>query len=324
MPNAINDISLSPQYINTGLLKDFLTPGFVHRIVLLKKGRQFTRTEVQSMYASLLAEISQNIDSNRAFPIGNFTAMDDKSSDAVMTTSPIGAVTFVQDGKYHLVFEYEKGGLNFHNMLRRFHRAQDSFDLLILDKDNNAALGTQPVLNTSLYELQGYSLDLIYVEKMKFNDGSNGSKFRIGFIFSDIEEMNERLAYKVMPLTQPVLSLNGLKNLEFPYQPPYQALTAGVAKTRVTTGFGATDLYPLFAAQLVALTANWIFKDASNNTLTCTVSLEAATNTLVYTFSGAAYTALSSGSVISCYTPTISQMNATIPGFANGYFELTK
>lgn len=324
MPNAINDISNTPTYMNTGLVKDFLKPGFIHEIVLIQKDKQFTRTEMESAYSTFTSLINNNTDSLRAYPIGNFVAMDNKSSEAVITTSGIGTSTFVRDGKYHLVFEYEKGGLNFHNMLRRFHNQQDSFDLVILDKDNNAMLGTQPVLNTSNFVFQGYKLDLIYVPQMDWNDASNGAKFRIGFVFSDVEEMNERLAYKVVPSTQPVLSLRGLKNLEFPYQPPYQALTSSVAKLRVTTGFGATDLYDLYAAALVALTANWSFRDAANNALTCTVSLDATTKTLVFTFSGAGYTGLASGAIISCYTPTISQMAATIPGFANGFFELTK
>jgi len=324
MANFVNDISLAPDYVNTGEIQDFLEPGFTHRIILIPKGKKFTQAEMQTPYATLLALISNNTNSLRAYPIGNFIGLDDKSTEATIVTSATGRSTWVKDGQYHHVYEYDKGGANYDNFLANFQNAQDYFDLLILDKDNNAMIGTRPVLNTSNYVLQGFSLDLIYNPLMKWNNGADPTRHYIGFAFSDTDEFKKRLVYKVIPDSQPVLSLVGLKNLEFAYQPPYQALTSSVAKLRVTTGGGATDLYDLYGAALVALTANWSFRDASNNSLTCTVSLDAATKTLVFTFSGAGYTGLASGAVIQCYTPTISQMAATIPGFANGYFELTK
>lgn len=325
MPYAEN-YSQFRQYLNTGVNAQYLIPGFIHKLIPIPKDKNFTQSECQSMFATLLALISNNADSLRAYPIGNFTGMEDKSSKATINTTPVGTYVFIKDGKYHIEFTYTKGGIQLHNKLRRmFHGAQDLFDVLIVDKDTNCIMGTKPALNALNYTTKGYTLDLIYVEQYDFNNANDEAKFKIGFVFADVDEFNERVSIVQVPETQPLMTLNGLKDLEFVTFPqPYQPLTAGVAKVRITTGGGATELYDLYAAQLVALTANFTFRDASNNALTCAVSLDAATKTLVFTFSGASFTALTTGAIISCYSPSISQMTATIPGFANGYFELTK
>lgn len=326
--------SQNATYYNTGVNKDYLVPGFPHKLFFIPKDKQFTQTEEAVMFATLLAGISNNAAESRIYPLGNFTAMDDKSTDPVISTTSIGSQVFIRDGKYVLEFTYTKGGIQLHNKIRAmFHNAQDRFDLLWADKDTNTLIGTKAAANTSNYTKKGLTIDLIYVKQMKLNDGSAESKFMIGIVLSDPDEINERISISQLDqIASPLMSLNGLKDLEFVTFPqPYQVLTAGVAKIRITTGGGATELYSViasgtttFASALVALTANFSFKDAANNTLTCAVSLDAATNTLVFTFSGAAYTALGSGAPITCFSPTISQMTATIPGFANSSFTLYK
>lgn len=321
LTNNVNDISLAPIYVNTGTLKSYLQPGFIYKICLIPKGTKFTATQVAAMYTTLQSGIANNSDSARYYPIGNFIGMEDKSTEATIVTSATGKSTFVKDGQYMFVFEYDSGGMNFDIMLKKFQNAQDYFDVLFFDQSNNAVLGCTPAANTSSQVLQGYSLDLIYSLLPKWNDGNNPTTHKIAIALNDSDQITRRFAYKVLPDNQPLMELEGLRNLEFPL---YSSISAGVAKTRVTTDGGAIDLYDLYAAALVTLTASWTFKDATNTTLTCTVSLDATTKTLVFTFSGAAYTALASGSVITCTTPTISQMTATIPGFGNNSFTLVK
>lgn len=327
MPQYAEQFNMTKdQYFNTGVNSQYLVPGFIHKVILVPKDTNITQTQAQSMYATAQAGIINNTDASRWYPIGNFTAMEDKSSKAVVNTTPIGSVVFIRDGKYHLEFTYMRGGIQLHNKLRKkFHLQQDVYELLMIEKDSNSILGTKPALNSSSYVTKGYSLEQIYVEQFDFNNATDEAKFRIGFVFADVDEFNERISIIQVPDAQPLMLLNGLKDLEFQtYPAPYQALTAGVAKLRVTTGGGATDLYTTYGSALVALTANFSFRDASGNALTCTVALDATTQTLSFTFSGAAYTALASGAIIDCYSPTISQMTATIPGFANTWFQLTK
>lgn len=313
-------------YNNTGVNAAHLVPGLIHKIFWVPKKKQFTQTETQSMYATMQALISHATDSLRCYPMGNFVSMEDKSTQATINTSGYNTSIFVKDGKFHFELAFHAGGVQLYNKIRKmFHNAQHLFDLVILDKDTNTLIGTKPVLNTSNYTFKGLTPELIYVDKFTWNSGNDLTTFKIGFVLADTDELIERIAIVQVPDSQPLLALDGLLDLEFnTYPQPYQVLTSSVAKVRITTGGGATDLFDLYGSALAALSANFTFKDASNNTLTCTVTAEAATKTMVFTFSGAAYTALSSGAIISCWSPTIAQMTATIPGFANSYFELTK
>lgn len=322
MPNYADQFSQGNPNYNTGLVGQYLIPGTIHKLFLIPKDTNLTQAQLQTFVSTANAGISNNTQSSRWYPLGgNFTDMEDKSSDASIGTSGYGVPIYQRDGKYYVEFTYNRGGIQYHNMLRLlFHLQQDAYDVLILDRDTNTIMGTKS--NTTGSVMKGYTLDLIEVPQYKFNNGQDIAKFRIGFAFQNIEEFNERFTSYQVPITEnDLMQLNGLKNLEFQL---YQALTAGVAKMRVTTGWGAIDLYSLYGSALATLTANWTFKDASNNTLTCTVATDATTNTLSFTFSGAAYTALASGAIITCTTPSISQMTATIPGYANASFTLTK
>lgn len=322
MPNYINNISKAPQYVNTGLDKNYLVLDFPYQVMLIPKGKQFTQTEMATPYSTLVSLCSAATDAARGYPIGPFIGMDDKSTDAVMTTSATGSMQYVRHGKIGWELEYDKGGMNMEEILTFFHDNQDAFDLLIFNKATNGIIGTTPPANTSSYVLKGFTLEQIYVPTAKWNTGNEASKHRIGFIFGNTEEFrNNRLAYQQVPLTQDIMSIVGLKNLEFVQ---YSPMSSSVIKFRITTFMGATDLYDLYATALVALTANFSFRDESNNALTCTVSADAATKTLVFTFSGAAFTALTTGALITGFSPTIAQMTATVPGYANTSWQFTK
>ena len=333
MPYAENYSTNSANF-NIGVNKDYLVPDFIHKGCFIPKDKHFTQSEEQTMFATLLALISSDTPDTRIYPFGNIIDFNGKSTDAVVTTSAVGTPLFVHDGKYGMQFTWSKGGIQLFNKIRKmFHLAQDRFDFIWFDKAANCVIGTKAAGNTLNRTKKGFTIDLIQVEKMEFNTGNEGAKFRMTIILSDPDEITERISITQCDADlEPLMSLNGLKDLEFvTYPQPYQVITSGVAKVRITTGGGATELFSLmasgsttFASALVALTASFVFKDASNNTLTCAVSLDATTNTIVFTFSGAAFTALTSGAIITCTSPTITQMNATIPGYANSTFYLKK
>lgn len=327
MPLYMNNIVPSTNFINTGTLQRAFEQGSIQELILIPKGKKFTQTEVGSLYATLSAGIIAAADANRFYPIGDFIGMEDKSSEETITTTDVGGFRFGKDGKFHWVFKWYKGGMNYDQMLRKaFHLAQDNYDVLFVDKDANAIVGVKPLANTSSFTLQGFSMDLLYMRMPKINDFTKATEHSFGISLADTDEYIERMAYFVVPQSQPIMGLRGLRNLEFNVDPfPYQVITSSVAKVRLTTDGGAVDLYDTYSAALVALSANFTFSaDVGGTTLVCTVSAEAATKTMVFTFSGAAYTALATGAVINCSTPTIAQMTATIPGFANATFQLTK
>lgn len=334
MPQYAEIFQLNSSNFNTGVNKDYLLPGFIHKGIFIPKDRTFTQTEESTLFDVILAGISASTPETRFYPVGNFIGMENKSTDETVATSPIGVPVYVQDGKYGMEWTFTKGGIQLFNKMRKmFHNAQDRFDFLWIDKDTNCVIGTKAAANSLNQTKKGLTIDLIYVKKMEFNTGSANAVFKIGIILSDPDEISERISITQCDAdAKPLMQLNGLKDLEFQTFPqPYQVLTSSIAKIRITTGGGATDLFSViasgattFSTALVALTANFTFKDASNNTLTCAVSLDTATNTLVFTFSGAAYASLGTGAPITCSSPTIAQMAATIPGYANSTFTLYK
>lgn len=327
MPFAEQLITTATQYLNTGFNADYFVPGFIHKICLIPRGTNITQAQAQAFYATAQAGIANNTDALRWYPIGNFTAIEDKSNEAVINTSPIGSFTFVRDGKLHVEFTLGGVGLQYINKLRRkFHLKQAAYDMLIFDKDANVVQGTKAAANSSGNVTRGYSLELITVHPYKFNTGSEETKFKISFVFRDIEEFGERASIIAVPESQPLIDLEGLKDLEFQTFPtPYQVLTSSVAKIRITTGGGATDLFDTYGTALAALSANFSFRDPSNNALSCTVTADTATKTMTFTFSGTPYSSLASGTIIDCYSPTVSQLSGgSIPGFANSAFQLTK
>lgn len=315
---AINILSLAPVYMNTGPMKNFLQPGPTVGLILIPKGKTFTSAETDSFASTLTALINNNTDSLRAFPIQNLVGVEDKSTNATVNTTGYGNMQYVKPGQFAFNYEWDLGGLNFQNVLQNYNNAQDSFDVLLLDSTNNVVIGTK----YGTYGFKGLTLSQLWCELPKWNDGSNPTRYYLGLALADSSQLTSRLAYiKLDTATYPVTDFVGLKNLEFS---TYQTITSGVAKMKLTTDFGATDLYSLYAAALTTLTASWSFADLAGNSITCSVSNEAATRTQVLTFSGTNYTNLASGGTIVCNTPTISAMAATIPGFANASFNLVK
>lgn len=319
MPQAgIREISCNISNANTGIPQCYLHPGKIEKIMLIPKGTQFSATDVLTLSTKLKALAAQATESSRGYPIGNFIGFEDKSTETTTTTTPFGSQILGAEGRFGWMHQYEVGGMNYMSKLRTFEGAQGSYDLLIFDKKNQAVIGTTP--DDPAYVLKGLSLDLIMNPLVKWADGTNGTKYMIGFYFSDPTELMDRLSYQVLPTGSNVMSINGLRDLELSVN---TALAAGVVKLNIKTDYGAVNLYPIEGADLQALT--WTAEqEATGTSISVAVALDAATQSLQFTLSGGGYTGLASGATLIIKSPTVTAMTATVPGFANSQIILTK
>lgn len=328
MATYMNIISCNTANSNTGVPQCSFDFGLIEKVVLVPKGTKFTQTEIQTLYSKLSGMClgsayaypytAAGSEASRAYPIGKFIGIEDKSSETSINTTNYGSVTLGKKGQFHYVFEYKNGGMNYDVMLNTFENAQGAYDCLLLDKAQNAVIGTKPDQNTAGYVLQGLALDLIYCPLPKIANGTDATRHYIGLVFADSNELLRSMAYYELPSTQKVSSIVGLRNLELSL---HTAITGGVAKYRVTTDGGAVDLYDTYGSALATLAANW---SATNNTAgttpTLAIAATAATKTLNITYS---VNVPLTGEEVVLNTPTIAQMTATVPGFGQASFTHT-
>lgn len=324
MPTYTNIISCNTANSNTGIPQCSFDFGTIEKFMLIPKGTKFTQTQVQTLFSVLngssAAGSAQNpTESLRGYPIGKFINIEDKSTETTTTSTGYGSMILGKKGKFHFEWEYKNGGMNYDIMLTTFEGAQDSYDVLLFDKTANAVIGTTPDANASSYVLQGLSLDLIICPLPKLSaDGVTTHK--IGLIFSDANELMQSMAYYVLPTSQKVNNIVGLRNLEMSLAPVSANFTGGttVLKLRFTTDGGAVDLGPIYGATLATLFAQFtVTNNATGVALSACTAGTYAANVVTLTLGAASGTA---GTEYTITSPSIAGLIAaspTITGFAN-------
>lgn len=310
MPTYTGLITCNTANSNTGVPQCSFDFSLIEKVMLVPKGYKITQTEAQLMKTTLQAKAYNSNETLRGYPIGIFVGMEPKDTETTTNTTQYGGMTFGKKGKFHFVFEYKNGGMNYDQMLNTFEQAQDSYDLLIFDKVGNAIVGTTPDANSSGYVLQGFSLELIYCPLPKITP--DGTSHYIGFAFADTSEFLSSMAYYALPKGDKVNSIVGLRNMELEVHTNFTTTTG---KLRVTADGRAVDLGPSFGTQLAALSANWaVVNNATGTAVTITsITYVAATQSLNFVLASSQ----TAGTELTITTPTVAQMTATVPGFGN-------
>jgi hypothetical protein len=323
MPTYTNIIACNTANSNTGIPQCSFDFGTIEKFMLIPKGTKFTQTHVQTLFSVLngssVAGSAQNpTESLRGYPIGKFINIEDKSTETTTTSTGYGSMILGKKGKFYFEWEYKNGGMNYDVMLTTFEGHQDSYDVLLFDKTANAVIGTTPDDNTLGNVLQGLSLDLIICPLPKLSaDGVTTHK--IGLIFSDANELMQSMAYYVLPTSQKVNNIVGLRNLEFKLHTAGSAAT-GIVRFRVTTDGGAVDLGDTYGASLVAIAAsNWVVTNNSANTVIASsntaFSYSTTTKILTLTIST---TIPTSGQEITINSPSVTALGTGgVSGFGN-------
>lgn len=315
MASPLNKIACATSNSNTGTPSCYFEFKDITGLIFVPKGTKFTTAQLTTLYTTLTTGAKAASESSRYYPIQDLVWGESKSQEPTLATLADGTVQLARSGKLHWQFEFVKGGMNRENMLQTLVGNAGAYDALILDKAANAIIGTACDINNaaggSVNEMQGFALDEIYMPLFSMGEST---KHYFNIVFTDIEEMTQRMVYRVLDKTQKVTRITGMRNLEL----SLYSFASGVLKCHVQTDFGAVDLYDSYAAALVTLT--WTATDANGTALTIADAVDATTKTLQFTFSGAEYTALSSGAEINLYGPSISAMEGATPavvGFGN-------
>lgn len=332
MPIYVNGlIGNQNNYQNTGPLQYSFDLSKIEKVMLIPKGRKFTQTEVKTLYeilngTSTIGSVGYATRELRGYPIGNFIGVENKSTDSTLTTTGYGATNFAKEGKFLWEFEWKKGGLNYHKMLKSFQdNAAEAFDLLIFDIEKNTIIGTTPnqnaVASGAQYVLQGLSLELFYLPLPKINTGSNTTQHFVTIGLADATELTKRMAVVEIPNTRPLSAINGYRNLDY-VEHTCIAAAGTVLKLRIVADGGAVDLYDLYASALASLASNFSGTiDTSTSVTISSIAAAAASSTktlnLTLTLSGGS---LAAGDQITITPPAIADMAATIPGFASAPF----
>lgn len=281
-------------------------------MMLVPKGYKITQTEIQTLQTVLLAKAWHTTESLRGYPIWKFIGIEDKSSETSINTTGYGGKTFGRKGKFEWIFEYKKGGMNYDIMLSTFENSQDSYDVLLFDSTMNTVIGTTPDTNSSNYVLQGFSLELLYNPLPKLDN--EGTKHYIGIALADTWELMGKMALYTLPPTQRITSIIGLNNLEI----SYSSLFAGGGTSglvRITTGYYSTGIGSTYSTALATLGTSWtVVSSTGTNYAVSGVAYSSSTDLFTLTIAALPAT----GTEITVYTPTVTQMSATIPGYAQG------
>lgn len=318
LPTNIYQFTTATNVLNTGLVTSGAYElGTIYKAALIPKGKKFTATEMLTPYATFDAVFKANAITSRGFVIGEFNDFNDKSQAEQTETTGYGSIRYNSEGKLIWELMWDNGGMTYEKVLKSFQGLQDQFDLIILDRDSNVILGTKPAYNTSGYVLQGFALEQIYSPLIKANDGKKRTQHSIIFGLKDADEFTKRhVAIQLDPVAYPVMSFNSLLNLELAMGTASGSpFTTTTVRLKVTTADGHIDLYDQYGAALAALASNWsAVTDATGAALTIsTIAVHAATKSLLVTFASST----AAGASVTISTPSVSQMTATVPGFAN-------
>ena len=300
---------------NTGIPQCSFDWTTIEYFMLVPKNYMMTQTEIQTAFATLQAKAYNSTESLRGYVIGKFIGFEDKSTETTIDTDGYGGVSLGTDGKFHWVFEYKNGGMNYDILLNTFKNAQDAYDVIFFDKGANAIVGTTPSSNTSGYVFKGLSLELLYMPLPKKE--ANKVRHYIGIQLADSDELLKDMAYYVLPNSQKVGKIVSLRNMELQ---PHTNFTTTSGKLRVTADGGAVSLGPSYGTALAALHANWsiVRNDTGAAIAITSITYTAATDS--FNFVNAS---IAAGIEITITTPTVAQMTSTVPGFGNASIVLT-
>lgn len=176
---------------NTGIPTCSITPKNIVGAIFLPKGTALTAAEVATSAAFItkLQTLVLNPVATRAYPIGPFVELSDKSEETLYTTTGYGVKQFVREGKIGYQFGIMAGGLHLQKALRAFNHTQ-AHDVLLVDQEN-VVYGC----DDGAGGMKGFSIEEFYANPWKVTDGSNPTKFMIDFMFLDTKELNDDIVY---------------------------------------------------------------------------------------------------------------------------------
>ena len=248
----LNDPVCASVGSNTGIPSCIITPKNIVGAVFLPKGTAIAAADVATsgLFIAALQTLVLNPVSTRAYPIGPFIELNDKSEETLYTTTGYGVKQFVREGKIGYQFGIMAGGLHLQKALRAFNHTQ-AHDVLLVDQDD-VVFGC----DDGAGGMKGFSIEEFYANPWKVTDGSNPTKFMVDFMFQNTKELNEDIVF--LKLDQNFhSSIKG--NIDVELELVSQTSTKAVIK--VQTVGSKTNLYGTYSAELADLNC-WVVTKA--------------------------------------------------------------
>jgi hypothetical protein len=204
---------------------------------------------------------------NRFYPVMGIRTFTDNSEATVVENGGYGTPKTVRDGKYSFTIEHEGGGLCLSNKLRKFNNKNFSIFLI---NDEGLLIGKKTTTG-----LKSISLDRLYQDPHKFNDGAATAKYMTQITITDAADLNENMGFFKFNDSNLASDILGLIDLTL-----VQIVDAGAATIKVKViekGCSGANIGAKFNGELDVVGAF-----VSNRTLTA-VSYDAVTESFVLT-----------------------------------------
>lgn len=215
--------------------------------------------EQMATSATVLAAISAAIlaaPASRVYPIANFEAITNNSTEPAVFTLGYGRPLTLNDGMYNWRLQFIDGGICLHKNLRKFNGTNRS--VLLIDADGTL-IGWKDGTT-----LKGVPLKNFYALPFVPNDYANPTGY-----FVDIAMLPTYLNDTPGWVSMDLASLSALRGLQNIVLSETTGSALPVLKIKANTGCAETDLYDLYADELAAVDL-WVATDADGNVITIT------------------------------------------------------
>ena len=264
---------ISDNCANTGMSTCTFKPGYTGGVILVPKGKVFTKAEIQAIVATFQAAASADSPANRIIPIKTFTTVEAADSEAVYETA--GSSTFfIKDGQLGINARLDESE-NHWKKCRKYNNKQDSYDAIIIDTTNNSFQGVKVAGGW-----KGYTLSQIAVPQPKLATNTTGFSYMFKIVFKYIAEFENSAHIQLENNINVLDVVNGL--IDFQFVETVAITSGGVYKAKIMAA--GQDLADLYATELADPAAFVATIDASGVDVTiASVSYAAATG-FTFTF----------------------------------------
>lgn len=269
-----NFTCISDDCANTGMPACTFKPGYTGGVILVPKGKVFTKTEIQAIVTTLQAAASEDSPANRIIPIKTFTTVERADSEAVYETA--GSSTFfIKDGKLGINARLDESEHHW-KKLRKYNDKQGSYDAIIIDTTNNSFQGVKVAGGW-----KGYTLDQIAVPQPNGATNTTGFHYMFKIVFKYISEFENSAHIQLENSVNVLDVVNGL--IDFSFVETVAITNAGVYKAKLmASGQNLGDLYATELADPAAFVATI---DATGVDVTiASVAYVGATGAFTFTF----------------------------------------
>lgn len=306
-----------------GMVTGAYTPSKIEGVLFVPTGTRWTTAQCVAIKTTVNALMKHNTATSRAYVMKNFEAYTPKNTDATFQTEAYGSMYKVRGGKYGFAFMYKKGGLALHAAFGSFDEMQDSYDAILIDKNNNCLLGTKKMVDGVPY-FAGFSLATLAQSMITLNDGNNDTKFGIEFTLQDSDELDKNPAIVRYEKTDKIMdNINGLIGLELEVSSPLNG--SALVKFKIKAGNGKKNMFTDYSTAL-ATTSLWTVTNATGGAITVSsvtaTSLGGGDGTFDVQLSAVDtdYSSLSTGAPITVY---IGSNSALETAGATGFGDVT-